>query len=158
MIDRAGVAKATLYKTFGSKDELVRAYLEARDQAWRAQLTRELGERAGSPRERALTVFDVLGVACASPSFCGCAFLNACAEAPPGSAALEVASAARAWTRAQLAALAEAAGAAHPERLAAQLQQLYDGAQVSAQLDHDPAAAQTARDAAAALLDRSLGG
>ena len=30
VIERAGVAKASLYNTFGSKEELVRAYLESR--------------------------------------------------------------------------------------------------------------------------------
>src|SRR6476620_12221056 len=60
IIERAGVAKASLYSTFGSKDELVRAYLEARHEARRARLAAEI-ERHDDPRARLLALFDVLG-------------------------------------------------------------------------------------------------
>src|SRR3954467_8319110 len=59
VIERAGVAKATLYDTFGSKDALIRAYLEARHEARKARLTAWL-ERYEDPRERLLGVFDAL--------------------------------------------------------------------------------------------------
>src|SRR6202044_3492872 len=42
LIQRAGVAKATLYTVFGSKDELVRAYLQARHDRTRQRMTEEL--------------------------------------------------------------------------------------------------------------------
>src|SRR5690349_17397815 len=50
VIERAGVAKASLYDTFGSKDALIRAYLEARHDARKARLTAWL-ERYETPRE-----------------------------------------------------------------------------------------------------------
>src|SRR5690348_10293890 len=40
VVERAGVAKATLYTLFGNKDGLVRAYLAARDAAIRERITR----------------------------------------------------------------------------------------------------------------------
>ena len=40
IIERAGVAKASLYNTFGSKDELIRAYLEGRYVARQERITR----------------------------------------------------------------------------------------------------------------------
>src|ERR1700687_4125988 len=60
VIERAGVAKASLYNTFGSKDELVRAYLEGRHAATSARITRYL-ERYSDPRERLLGVFEAQG-------------------------------------------------------------------------------------------------
>src|SRR3954464_3248597 len=83
IIERAGVAKASLYSTFGSKDELVRAYLEGRHELRRARLVRGL-ERFDNPRDRLLGVFDVLAEVAAAPSFRGCAFYNASAESTPG--------------------------------------------------------------------------
>jgi AcrR family transcriptional regulator len=42
IVERAGVAKASLYSIFGSKDELIRAYLQARHAARRERMTRKL--------------------------------------------------------------------------------------------------------------------
>src|SRR4030081_2193101 len=61
IIERAGVAKATLYSVFGSKDGLVRAYLTAHDEGIRERVTRELAARYTTPRERLLGVFEVQG-------------------------------------------------------------------------------------------------
>jgi len=155
VIERAGVAKASLYNTFGSKDELVRAYLELRFQVRRDTIMAELATVA-SPREKLLVVFDLLDQSCRRPTFHGCAFVNASAEAQPGSAAEQVPAEVRRWMRALFVQLATEAGATDPAKLAAHLQLLYDGAAVSARLDRDPGAAATARVAAAALIDAAL--
>ena len=73
VIERAGVAKASLYDNFGSKEELIRAYLEARHEARKARITARL-ERYATARERLLGVFDALADVMAQPSFRGCAF------------------------------------------------------------------------------------
>src|ERR1700760_3290071 len=98
IIERAGVAKASLYSCFGSKDELVRAYLEGRHEIRRTRLLAGL-ERYTDPRDRLLGVFDVLGELAGTPGFRGCAFYNATAESPAGGPAEEVANANRAWTK-----------------------------------------------------------
>jgi AcrR family transcriptional regulator len=152
VIERAGVAKATLYSVFGSKDELIRAYLQARHAARRERITRKLA-RYDTPRERLLGIFDVLGESFAEPGFRGCAFVNASAETRPGSAIEEVSDESRAWMRSLLVDLGQAAGAADPERLARQLALLYDGATVTARMDRDPGAAAAARAAAVTLVD-----
>src|SRR5580698_9327965 len=85
VIEHAGVAKATLYSAFGSKEELIRAYLLGRHVEREARMNRELA-RFDNPRERLLGVFDVLGDSIAGPTFHGCAFINASAEARPGGA------------------------------------------------------------------------
>jgi AcrR family transcriptional regulator len=152
VIERAGVAKATLYNAFGSKDELIRAYLMARHVARKERMTRKLA-RYDTPRERLLGVFDVLGELVAEPGFRGCAFINASAEATGGSAVKDVSAESRAWVRSLLRELGQAAGAADPERLARQLALLYDGATVGAQMDTDPTAVATARAIAEGLVD-----
>src|SRR5712664_4710880 len=81
VIERAGVAKATLYTLFGNKDGLVRAYLVARHDRTREQMTRELAARYKTHRERLLGVFDVQGLSFTEPGFRGCAFVGASAEA-----------------------------------------------------------------------------
>src|SRR3712207_1353891 len=81
VIERAGVAKASLYSSFGSKDGLIRAYLEARHERRRERILAGL-ERFESPRDRLLGVFDVLAEVASSSGFRGCAFYNASAESP----------------------------------------------------------------------------
>jgi hypothetical protein len=62
----------------------------------------------------------------------------------------------RGWVRGLFTGLAREAGAPDPEGLARQLHLLYDGASLSARMDHDPSAAVAARTAAATLLDAAL--
>jgi AcrR family transcriptional regulator len=152
VIEHAGVAKATLYNAFGNKDGLIRAYLEGRRTAREDRINAAIA-RHDDPRDRLLAVFDALGDTIGRPSFHGCAFVNASAESNPGSAAIEVSDAARAWSHALFAELSTAAGAADPDALGRQLMLLYDGALVSARMDRsaDPAAA--AKAAAAVLID-----
>jgi AcrR family transcriptional regulator len=151
VIERAGVAKASLYNTFGSKDELVRAYLEGRHAATSARITRYL-ERYSDPRERLLGVFEAQGELFAEPGFRGCAFVSASAESP-GEAVSHAADDYRGWVLGLLTSLAREAGVPDPEKLGRQLHMIYDGASLSARMDHDPSAAVAARAAAEVLLD-----
>jgi AcrR family transcriptional regulator len=155
VIEHAGVAKATLYSLFGSKEGLITAYLKGRLERRQARTYRAL-EGVESPRERILAVFDVLASFVNEPGFHGCAFMNACAESKPGSAAIAAAEESRAWTRTLFTDLAREAGAADPELLAQHLVQLYDGTLVMARMDHDRNAAAVGRAGAAALVDASL--
>jgi AcrR family transcriptional regulator len=154
VIERAGVAKASLYNTFGSKDELVRAYLQGRHATSEARVARFLDQHT-DPRLRLLSVFDAQGEFFAQPSFRGCAFNAATAESP-ADAVTEAADDYRAWMRGLLTRLAREAGAPDPEALARQLHVVYDGALQTARMDHDPAAAAVARSVAATLLDAAL--
>ena len=155
IIEQAGVAKASLYNTFGSKDELVRAYLETRYANVTARIMQAV-ERYDTPRERLLAVFEGQGELFAQPDYRGCAFARASAESHPGDAAEQAAEGYRRWVRTLLTELAAEAGAPEPEVLARQLQLLYDGSGQSARMDHDPAAATGARVAATILLDAAL--
>lgn len=157
VIEHAGVAKASLYNTFGSKDELIRAYLEGRHAAIEKRLTE--GLRAyPTPREKILGVFDIQGARFQNPEYRGCAFISATAEALPGAASLAAADAYRTWVRGLFADLARQAGAADPDAVAQQLQIVYDGVAVKMRMDGDPAAGLAAgRALAATVLDAALG-
>jgi AcrR family transcriptional regulator len=155
VIEQAGVAKASLYNTFGSKDELVRAYLEMRHASVTGRITAAV-ERYHTPRERLLAVFEGQGELFAQPDYRGCAFSRASAESVPGDPAEQAAEGYRRWVRELLTSLAARAGVAEPEVLARQLHLLYDGSGTAARMDHDPGAAAAARAAAAVLLDAAL--
>ena len=152
VIERAGVAKATLYSTFGSKEGLIEAYLDLRHQQQRERMTRGLA-RFDNDRDRLLGVFDVLGEWIARPEFNGCAYVNASAESPAGGVVEHTSDQARAWRKALLAELAEAAGVRAPKELAEQFSLLYDGATIAARMDRNPQAHLAARAMAVVLLD-----
>lgn len=155
VIERAGVAKASLYKTFGSKDELVRAYLEQRHAITEARVTRALA-RWDDPRDKILGVFVAQGERMAEPDYHGCPFISATAESERDSGAMHAASAYRSWLRGLFAELAGLAGVADTDRISRQLVMLYDGAALSLRIDGDRTAADAARAAAAALLAAEL--
>lgn len=146
VIAHAGVAKASLYTIFGSKDELIRAYLERRHESRRERIERAIAV-PDSPRDKILAVFDQLG------DLRGCPFIRAGAEAAPGSAVEEANDAYRRWVRSLFMKLARDAGATDPATLALQLQILYDGAAVGARMDRNASAAKKARIAAEVLVD-----
>jgi AcrR family transcriptional regulator len=157
VIERAGVAKASLYDCFGSKEELIRSYLQQRHEARQARIRERLA-RYSTPREKILAVFDSMAEAAAAPGFRGCAFARASAETRPGSSVQTVCDESRAWNLALFADLAKQAGAADPDRVAQQLRLLYDGASVSAHVDRNSTAATAARDMAETALDQAIHG
>ena len=152
VIERAGVAKASLYGNFNGKDDLVRAYLDARFEARRVAIETKLALHE-APRDKMLAVFDAMTEPLAKRNYRGCAFLRATAEMAADASGREVCRDARRWTRELLSGLAREAGASNPDVLAKQLVVLYDGAAASAQMDRDPAAAAEARAAAVLLID-----
>ena len=153
VIKRAGVARASLYNTFGSKDELVRAYLRGRHTQTRERMARELHTRYRTPSERLVGVFEVQGQIFAEPDFRGCAFMCASAESDTSEVVEKATEEYRLWVHSLFLDLAYAADAADPETLARQLVLIYDGAGVSAWLDHSPSVAKAAAGIAKVLVD-----
>jgi AcrR family transcriptional regulator len=81
IIDEAGAAKMTLYRNFASKDELIVAFLAAREERWtRGWLQAEVERRASEPAARLLAIFDVFGEWFARADFEGCSFINVMLE------------------------------------------------------------------------------
>jgi AcrR family transcriptional regulator len=156
IIERAGVARGSLYNVFGSKEELVAAYLASRHEDAIGRLTKAI-ERFDDPRQKILAVFDAQAQLFEQPDFNGCAFIAAATEARPGGLVENAADQYRTWIRRMFTDLAVQAGAGDPVGLGRQLHLLYDGAGLAARMDrNDPAIAQTTRDAAEALLDPAL--
>ncbi len=120
VIEHAGVAKATLYSAFGSKDELIRGYLTRRHEVWTERIAQRLATY-DTPRDRLLGVFDWLGDVFAHPGFHGCAFMNATAEDRQGGPTEIPAGAYRESVKSLFRELAQEAGAAEPGYLAGQL-------------------------------------
>ena len=156
IVERAGVTKASLYNTFGSKDELVRAYLENHFRRRQNRIARILAAHT-TPRERLLAVFAEVEDLLAGSAFRGCRFISAAAESGPGDAGEVVAEKYRAWLWSLFTDLAAAAGAKDAKQVGRQLFLLYDGAAVAARMDEDrDAAAKALRSAVIALLDSAV--
>jgi AcrR family transcriptional regulator len=153
IIAESGVAKATFYKHFPAKDDLVVAYLDRVDGIWSGQL-RAAAEAAGpDPADQLVGLFDALGTACRRDGYRGCAFINAAAEAMPGTPVHDRTVAHKAAVRAWVRDLAAEAGAADPDGLARSLTLLLDGGLASGALDADPDAAVRASSSARMLVD-----
>lgn len=153
VIAESGVAKATLYKHFPRKDDLVLAYLDRVDHIWFGQLRAAARAAGEDPRDQLVGLFDALATAQRREGFHGCAFINTAAEsaaAPDVHArTVEHKDVVRAWVTD----LARRAGARDPELLARQLTLLVDGGLASGVLDADPGAPVAAREAARTLVD-----
>lgn len=152
VVAESGVAKATLYKHFPHKDDLVVAYLDRVDQEWFGAL-RAAARKGGTPREQLVAMFDALSSAFRREGYHGCAFINAAAESASGgdvhSRTVEHKAVVHAW----VADLARRAGATDPERLARQLTLLLDGGLAAGVLDADPTTPEAAKNAARLLVN-----
>jgi AcrR family transcriptional regulator len=152
VVERAGVAKASLYGTFGSKEGLVLAYLERRHDMVIGRIHSRIAE-AEEPVERLLAVFDAQADLFRRPDYRGCAFAAASAEATADGQVAAATVAYRKEVRGLFVELAGEAGVADPELLADQLRLVYDGGSAAANLDHNPGIASTARAVARTLID-----
>ena len=157
VIEEAGIAKASLYAHYASKDDLVAACLDDRAAAGRTRIEAALADPSLDARGRLLRFFEIQAESIADPAFRGCPILNANSElADAAHPARAVAARQRAWLHTLLQSLAEEAGARDPADLAGALVVLHDGAAASALADHSPAASRHARRAAEQLLDLHL--
>jgi AcrR family transcriptional regulator len=80
VIGHAGVAKATFYAHFKSKEELIHLWLRSPAARWFDQVRAEIEARVQAPAERLTTLFDVLGEWLTEDEFRGCPFLNTANE------------------------------------------------------------------------------
>lgn len=135
IIAEAGVAKATFYNHFPSKDDLVLAYIEEQDQLGRDAVS-ALPEQP--PRAMIVAIMGRISEAVVAGSWRGCPFLNAAAEYPdPTSPVRQAIKTRRAWHHDYLQRLLAADGDANPSVTASLLVALSDGLLETAYLD-DP--------------------
>jgi len=141
IIAEAGIAKATFYHHFASKDDLVRAYVLEHSSWQRAAIATIEGD---PPRARLEKIFTVMCDIGAAPAYRGCPFINIAAEYPdPAHPVRQAVAEHRRWLRDLYRDLLAAGDHPEPERTADMLLLLRDGLTVSFDLD-DPEAVRTA--------------
>lgn len=157
IIERSGVARMTLYRHFRSKDELVLAFLEQRDQRWtRNWLQAEVERRATAPTDRLLAVFDVFDEWFRRRDFEGCSFISVMLESErPSDGAYRASVAYLAAIRHFVEGLAREAGIAGADHFARQWHVLMKGSIIAA-TEGDLDAARRTREVAALLLSQRL--
>lgn len=159
IVDRAGVARMTLYRHFRSKDDLVLDFLGRRDARWtREWLRSEIWRRAETPADRLLAVFDAFDEWFRRTDFEGCSFINVMLEtADPASAIHRAAASHLAGVRQILEELAREAGVADVDGFAREWHILMKGCIVAAG-EGDLDAARRAQGIARLLLAQRLPG
>jgi AcrR family transcriptional regulator len=157
--EKAGVTKRTLYYHFKSKDDLVAAYLDVRDQPALALFERWVASTEGGLPEKIRGMFVNLAQSARHPNWKGCGFLRTTAELAnmPGHPAMKVGAAHKKkfenWTRL----LFEGEGIEDALSLARQVVLLMDGSFAVTLLHRDPSYMETAGDAAYSLVKAALG-
>jgi AcrR family transcriptional regulator len=129
IVQQAGVAKISLYRSFASKDDLVVAYLEERNATFWRQWDAAFAKHKHDPHAQLRAIMTYLAHRTTQPGYRGCPFINYCAEFPerahPGH---RVADANKREMRRRFVAIAEALQVPHPRRLADGLLLLVEGA------------------------------
>jgi AcrR family transcriptional regulator len=153
VLSQAGAAKASLYAHYGSKDDLVTAYLEKRAEQWRARVEQRVAP--GDGRAGLLRLFDMLETFASREEFRGCPFLNASNQISASHPARTVMGRQREWLHGLIRGLVSAAGVQDVDRVSRAVVVLHDGALASSVLDGGTGAASAARFAVERLLDSS---
>jgi AcrR family transcriptional regulator len=154
----AGLTKKTLYYHFRSKDDLVAAYLEARDQPNLALFRQWFEAAPGDVAAKTRALFRKLVLAARHPKWRGCGFLRTSAElaAMPGHPAIRIGAAHKKKFEAWMAEVFAAQKLAQPAQLARAVVLLLDGGFATVLLHRDPAYMEAAGDAAHALVSAAL--
>lgn len=152
LVKTSGVSRKSIYKYFGTKDELVAEVLKRRDERWMDWFRTEV-ERAETPEARLLEIFSVLKGWFESSGFRGCAFINTAGETgDPQDAVRLVAKEHKENLLEFVKEICQQYGAADPDALARQLLVLIDGAITVAHVLGDFNSADSAKEVMRTLL------
>lgn len=136
ILAESGVAKASLYSSYGSKDGLVHAYLEALDIRDRTRWEGAVADIA-EPVDRVLAFFDLAAASAPVRNFRGCQYLNAATEFPGDEVPmLAPVQAHRQWVFERIVENLAAGSITDPDAVAAQVQLIYDGALAGSKFTH----------------------
>ncbi|MFZ6044611.1 TetR/AcrR family transcriptional regulator [Pseudomonas sp. CR3202] len=154
LVKTSGVARKSIYKYFGTKDELVAEVLKRRDERWMNWFRTEV-EKAETPEARLLQIFSVLKDWFVSPGFRGCAFINTAGETgDPLDPVRQVAKEHKEKLLGFVRGICQEYGADDPDALARQFLLLIDGAITVAHVLGDFNSADNAQDIARGLLSK----
>ena len=139
IIEESGVAKASFYRNFPTKDDLVVAFLEQYQNRTRGRIEKARSAYPGEPYRQLLELFRLSALRMNEQDFRGCPFMNTTVEFPDDEhPANRMARASRMETWRVVADMAREAGARDPEALATQLEIVYSGAMMTAVLYRQP--------------------
>lgn len=157
IVNRAGVTKPSLYRSFPSKDELAASYLRDYGATFFKRFDRAVKAHPGDPRAQLLAYFQDLSVRATQSGYRGCGLSNSAVEYPKaGHPARMVAEANKHELRRRLRAMAAEAGAQDADALGDALLLLMEGSFVSGQLFGADGPARAVAGAAARLIDAYL--
>ena len=153
VVEKAGVAKTSLYRHFGTKDDLVVAFLQRMDQEFWLTWDTVTAQHADDARAELHAQLDWIGERAGQPDYRGCPQLNIAAEFPEvDHPARKLATAHKRELRRRLKVIAERLHCAAPDALAGQLAVLINGAFVSTPLYEPGEATMLLQRAADALI------
>jgi AcrR family transcriptional regulator len=129
VVERSGVSKSSLYRTFESKDALIAAFAEEQNRRYWQWWDEVVDAHAGAPRTQIEALFKALAAEISSPQFRGCPFVNLATEISdrkhPGAV---IACANKQEVRRRLRALSSNLGVRDSRRLGDRLALIMDGA------------------------------
>jgi AcrR family transcriptional regulator len=155
---KAGVTKRTLYYHFRSKDDLIAAYLAARDQPNLALFKQWFDEANGNVATKIENIFRNLARSARHQKWKGCGFLRTSAELAnlPGHPAIKIGAAHKKKFEEWLRVTFEGEGIAMASQLARQIVLLLDGSFAVVLLHRDASYMETAGEAAFSLVEAAL--
>ena len=134
VVERAGVNKMSLYRQFSSKDELVMAYLELKDEQFFGYVEKSFAKHPGEPAKQLQQYFDDLAVRASVDDYRGCPFVNVSVEfSDTAHPARQFVFRNKQRLMARLVELSTAAGADDPQALADGLGLLIEGVYAASQ-------------------------
>ena len=153
ILEEAGVARMTLYKNFGSKEDLIVATLRREDKLFRQWLASFVEARSTRPADRIESLFEGLHERFSSEGYYGCAFIRASVEFPdPTHPVHQIAREHKEMIRSYIRGLLSRDNPQNALPLSEQLYLLFEGAIAASQLHGEPWPAEYARQAAHHLL------
>jgi AcrR family transcriptional regulator len=156
VVEKAGVAKTSLYRHFRTKDDLIAAFLAREDLDFWRTWDRVAAEHAKDAKSELNAQLGWIGERAGRPDYRGCPQINVAAEfAEADHPARKVAKAHKRELRRRLKVIAERLNVPDPDEVAGQLAVLINGAFVSTQLFEPGEATPLLRNAADALISRN---
>jgi AcrR family transcriptional regulator len=157
VVEKAGVAKTSLYRHFRTKDDLIAAFLQREDADFWGTWDRVGDQHGDEPAAELDAHLGWIGERVERPNYRGCPQINVAAEFPETDhPARQVATAHKRQMRLRLKGLAERLGVARPDELAGQLSLLINGAFVSSQIFEPGEATPLLRRTAHALIQANI--
>jgi AcrR family transcriptional regulator len=156
IVEKARVAKTSLYRHFRTKDDLIAAFLQREDEDFWGTWDRVADQHRDQPSAELDAHLGWIGERVGRSNYRGCPQINVAAEFPEiDHPARKVAAAHKRQMRQRLKGIAERLGVARPDELAGQLSILINGAFVSSQIFEPGEATPLLRQAAHALIGSS---